>query len=188
RGGGGGCGGLESRGGPVTAPGPPAAPGSPPLETGGATRGGAEFLADVAEGEGLHLGVQERDRHSVAYAKGLPGIRDLLLAAGANDLVLVLEERAVLAATRSQANRLANADHANLVRTSRAAQKQLHAVERLQRLNRLETLPFQLRDIADLRRDHPSLSVGELAKKSNPPVSKATAYRRLQKLIYLADE
>ena len=163
-------------------------PRSPHLEIRAATREGAEFLADVAVGEGLHLGVQERDRHSVAYAKGLPGIRDLLLAAGANDLVLVLEERAVLAATRSQANRLANADHANLVRTSRAAQKQLHSVERLQRLNRLETLPFQLRDIADLRRNHPSLSVGELANKSNPPVSKATAYRRLQKLIYLSEQ
>jgi cell division protein WhiA len=94
----------------------------------------------------------------------------------------------VLAATRSQANRLANADHANLVRTSRAAQAQLRAVERLTRLNRIETLTRQLREIADLRREHPSLSVRELAKKSNPPVSKATAYRRLQKLIYLADQ
>ena len=163
-------------------------PRSPHLEIRAATREGAEFLADVARGEGLRLGVHDRDRHSVAYAKGLPAIRDLLLAAGANDLVLVLEERAVLAATRSQANRLANADHANLVRTSRAAQAQLRAVERLARLNRLETLTRPLREIADLRRAHPSLSVRELAKKSNPPVSKATAYRRLKKLIFLADQ
>ena len=59
---------------------------------------------------------------STAYAKGTEkAIADVLVAAGAVDLVLGLEEQAVLAATRADANRLANADHANLVRTGRAA-------------------------------------------------------------------
>ena len=51
-------------------------------------------------------------------------------ARGASDAVLAFEERSVVAAARSEANRLANADHANLVRTSRAAQEQLEAVRR----------------------------------------------------------
>jgi DNA-binding protein WhiA len=152
-----------------------------------ATREGARFLAAVAEAEDLHVGVHERDRHALAYAKGTPAIRDLLLAAGANDLVLVLEERAVLAATRSRANRLANADHANLVRTSRAAQAQLRAVERLVRRGDLDSLGLRLREMAELRRENPSLSVRELALKTQPPVSKATAYRRLRQLVRLAE-
>src|SRR3712207_8577385 len=40
--------------------------------------------------------------------------------------------------TRARANRLANADHANLVRTSRAAHRQLQAVQRLERAGELE--------------------------------------------------
>jgi DNA-binding protein WhiA len=162
-------------------------PRSPHLEVRTATREGADFLAAVADAESLRLSVHERERHSVAYAKGLPAIRDLLLAAGGNDLVLVLEERAVLASTRSQANRLANADHANLVRTSRAAQRQLQAVERLARRHELDRLASPLREIADLRRENPSLPIEELARRASPPVSKATAYRRLQKLIRLAE-
>jgi DNA-binding protein WhiA len=162
-------------------------PRAPHLEIRVATRAGAEFLATLAEAEDLHLDVYERDRHALAYAKGAGGIRDLLLAAGANDLVLVLEERAVLAATRSRANRLANADHANLVRTSRAAQAQLRAVERLDRRGRLAALSPQLREMAELRLEYPSLSVRELALKSRPRVSKATAYRRLRKLVRLAE-
>ena len=41
----------------------------------------------------------------------------------------------------ARANRLANADHANLVRTSRSARRQLEAVERLRAGGDLETLP-----------------------------------------------
>jgi DNA-binding protein WhiA len=163
-------------------------PRSPHLEIRAGTREGADFLAAVAAAEELELTVLERDRHAIAYAKSSAAIRDLLLAAGANDLVLELDERAVLAATRSHANRLANADHANLVRTSRAARTQLRAVERLARTGRLDTLPGRLREIADLRLENPSLSVRELALKADPPVSKATAYRRLQKLVRAAEE
>jgi cell division protein WhiA len=163
-------------------------PRSPHLEIRAGTREGAEFLAAVAADEELELAVRERDRHAIAYTKGSAAIRDVLLAAGANDLVLVLEERAVLSATRSHANRLANADHANLVRTSRAARTQLRAVERLIRVNALDHVAPRLREMAELRLQHPSLSVRELALKAHPPVSKATAYRRLQTLIRLADE
>jgi cell division protein WhiA len=162
-------------------------PRSPHLEIRVSSREGAEFAADVAAAEGLRLDVRERDQHAIAYAKGTAAIRDLLLAAGANDLVLVLEERAVVAATRSRANRLANADHANLVRTSRAAQAQLRAVERLTNLGRLDTLTAPLVEMAELRRENPSMTTKELAAKSNPPVTKATAHRRLQKLIKLAE-
>jgi len=79
---------------------------------------GARFLAGVAAREGAELHVLDRGRHAVAYAKGVEPIADALVAAGATDTVLLLEESSVLAAIRADANRLANADHANLVRTS----------------------------------------------------------------------
>ena len=93
----------------------------------------------------------------------------------------------MLAATRAEANRLANADHANLVRTSRAAQEQLEAVRALQRTGTLERLPARLHEIGRLRLRHPTLSLRELATKCDPPATKASVHRRLRKLRELAE-
>jgi DNA-binding protein WhiA len=137
----------------------------------------ARFLADVA---GLH--VLDRGRHAVAYAKGTEAIADVLVSAGAIDVVLVLEERSVMAAIRADANRLANADHANLVRTSRAAHAQLDALQRLD----VDALPDELRELALLRLRHPTASIADLARRCRPPASKASTYRRLRRLLELA--
>jgi DNA-binding protein WhiA len=157
-------------------------PRSPHLELRAASLEGAEFLAGLAEAEDVPLKVADRGRHAVAYAKGAEAIAGLLAAAGASDAVLVFEERAVLGSTRASANRLANADHANLVRTSRAAHAQLRALRRLD----LDTLPPKLREIADLRLRHSTLSLRELALRCDPPATKSAAHRRLQQLVRLA--
>lgn len=157
-------------------------PRDPHLEIRTSELEGARFLADLAAREGAELHVLDRGRHAVAYAKGVETIADALVAAGATDTVLVLEESSVLAAIRADANRLANADHANLVRTSRAAHAQLEAVRSLD----IESLPDELREVATLRLRHPTASTAELARRCHPPTSKASAYRRLRKLQELA--
>ena len=162
-------------------------PRSPHLEVRATGIEGARFLAALAEREDLRLSVLDRGRHAVAYAKGADPIADILAAAGANDAVLVFEERAVLGATRARANRLANADHANLVRATRAAHRQLQAVRSLAAEGRLETLSPPLREAAELRLRHPSLSLRELAAKCRPPVTKAALQRRLAKLVQFAN-
>jgi cell division protein WhiA len=161
-------------------------PRSPHLEVRSATREGAEFLASVGERLGVRLDVLERGRYAVAYAKGLGPIADALAAAGASDAVLAFEEQSVMGATKARANRLANADHANLVRTSRAAQAQIRAVKRLERRGALAELSPKLREIASLRLRHPSLSLRELALKCSPPATKSAAQRRLASLVRLA--
>ena len=144
---------------------------------------GARFLAGVAAREGAELHVLDRGRHAVAYAKGVEPIADALVAAGATDTVLLLEESSVLAAIRADANRLANADHANLVRTSKAAHAQLEALRKLD----LDALPEDLRELASLRLRHPTSSIADLAKRCRPPTTKASAYRRLRRLQQLAE-
>jgi DNA-binding protein WhiA len=163
------------------------APRSPHLELRTTSLEGAEFLRFVAAAEGATVKVLDRGRHAVAYAKGTDAIEGLLLAAGASDAVLALEERAVVAATRAEANRLANADHANLVRTSRAAQEQLGAVRALQASGELERLPERLHEVARLRLRHPTLPLRELASRCDPPATKAAVHRRLRALQRLAE-
>jgi cell division protein WhiA len=163
-------------------------PRAPHLELRATSIDGAEFLRAVAAAGGVRLGVLDRGQHAVAYAKATDAIEALLLAAGASDTVLALEERSVLAATRAEANRLANADHANLVRTSRAAQAQLAALRELQRRGELARLPERLAEVARLRLRHPTLSLRELAAKCDPPATKASVQRRLRTLRDLADD
>ena len=76
------------------------------------------------------LRVRDRGRYGVAYAAAPSAIAETLALAGASDAALAIDEHAVVGAARAHANRLTNADHANLVRTSRAAHVQLRAVRR----------------------------------------------------------
>ena len=172
--------------GALLAAGSVSAPPSPHLEVRSESRAGAEAVAAAATSEGAELRVSERGDHALAYAKGIDRIAGVLAAAGANDAALALQEQAVVGATKARANRLANADHANLVRTGRAAHSQLEAVRRLERTRRFGELSPQLREIAQLRLKHPSLSLRELGAKCSPPVSKASAHRRLRALIRIA--
>lgn len=150
-------------------------------------RAGAEFIVSVAAAEGIRLGLQERPGHVIAYAKSGETIAEVLAAAGAPGAVLTFAERAVVGGAKSRANRLANADHANLVRSSRAAGAQLRALRRLKRRGALARLSPELQELADLRLTHPALSLRELGLKCRPRATKATVHRRLQKLIRLAE-
>jgi DNA-binding protein WhiA len=162
-------------------------PRSPHLEVRAASRAGAELIASLAGSAGARLAVLERRRHVVAYARGVDAIAGAIAAAGANDTALAFQERAVVGATKARANRLANADHANLVRTSRAAKAQIRAIRRLERRRVLADLPRPLREIARLRLRHPAMSLVELGSRCNPPATKSSAQRRLAKIVRLAE-
>ena len=149
--------------------------------------GAARHLARLGAADGFQLGVAERRGHALAYAKGTETIADLLAFLGASDAALALGERAVVSATRARANRLANADHANLRRASRAAEAQVRAIERLRHEGRLEHVRPELREIAELRLRHPTLPLRDLAVRCRPVTTKAAAHRRLTKLQRLAE-
>jgi cell division protein WhiA len=148
---------------------------------------GAGFLAALAALDGFRLGTYERGRHAVAYVKGTEGVAEFLAYLGAHDAALRHGEEAVVAATRARANRLANADHANIVRTSLAADAQLRAIRRLEGDGRLEQLAPELKEIARLRTRYPTLPLRELARRCRPPTTKAAAQRRLARLRQLAE-
>ena len=157
------------------------------LEIRSSTIAGAELLAWVAAHEDVPLRVRDRGRYAIAYAKGADTVADALALAGAGDSALAIDEHTVVAEARARANRLANADHANLVRASRAAHAQMQAIRRLERDGRLERLPPALREAAELRLRHPSSSLRELAGKCRPPATKAAVHRRLTRLVSLAE-
>jgi cell division protein WhiA len=159
-------------------------PRAPHLELRASGIEGARLLADIATREGVSLRTLERRTHALAYAKANEEIADLLALAGASETALRLDEHAVVAGTRAHANRLANADEANVRRTVHAAREQLAAIRRLD----VQSLPHTLEEIARLRVKHPALSLAELAAKCRPPITKAAAHHRMAELRRLANE
>jgi DNA-binding protein WhiA len=159
---------------------------SPHLELRATSPDSAALLARLARAEGVQLATAHRAAHSLVYAKSWETIESLLALMGASETVLALEERQVVAETRGRANRLANADHANLVRTSRSARRQLEAVEWLAAHDELGALPDPLREAAELRLRHPNASLRELAARTDPTATKAAVHRRLRALEELA--
>jgi DNA-binding protein WhiA len=162
-------------------------PGDAHLELRAADLEGAALFAELGAFEGFRLAVRERRSHAFAYLKGLEAIAELLAVLGAHESAIRLGEAAVVGATRARANRLTNADHANIRRASRAADAQLRAIERLRDQGRLETLAPELREMAALRTRHPTLSLRELAGRCSPPATKTAAQRRLGRLRRLAE-
>ena len=158
-------------------------PGPAPRDSDQRTLEAARFIQDVARLPEGGLALAERRSHALVYAKGHDAIGAVLALAGAGDTALVLEEHAVLSSLRADANRLANADEANLERVARAAHRQLEAIRAIG----LDALPADLVEIAELRLRHPSASLAELAAKARPPLTKSAAHRRLQAVTRLRE-
>ncbi len=144
-------------------------------------------LMTVAAGRvGIPLKRTVRRHRTVYYLKGAEPISRMLGLMGANRAVMRFENDRILRDMRSQANRRANSETANLDKRLRAALQQREAVRRLKaRDARLHTLAPALREIAELRWAHPRAGLRELAELAQ--VSKSAVANRLRRLVEQAN-
>ncbi len=138
------------------------------------------FIRRCAQFSRAPLKVVRRRARWVAYTKSADGVTTVLAQMGLNDAVLEYEARAVLGEAKANANRVTNFDAANAGRTAMAAARQQRALEALD----TEHLPPALREMLDLRLEHPDASLAELARLGG--LSKSAANHRLRRLVELA--
>jgi DNA-binding protein WhiA len=138
------------------------------------------FLRRVAAFSRTPLKVIRRRGRWVAYTKSADGVTTLLAQMGLHDAVLEYEARAVLGEAKANANRVTNFDAANAERTATAAARQQRALETLDP----GTLPPALREMLELRLEHPDASLAELARLGG--LSKSAANHRLRRLVSLS--
>ena len=137
--------------------------------------GGGRLLTSAAARAGIPLKPTARRHRTVYYLKAAEPISRLLGLMGAN--------RAVM---RSQANRRANSETANLDKRLRAALQQREAIRRLKARDAgLHTLAPALREVAELRWSHPRAGLKELAELAQ--VSKSAVANRLRRLVVQAN-
>lgn len=152
---------------------------------------GENFLRTVqkaAKETDIKLSLVKRDRKSAVYSKSLRTIRDFLVIMGAHQAALEFDKRFILSSIREDANRKANFDQANAARCSRSAARQIKAIRELQRQGAWGDLSSNLIEIAELRLEHPSLTIAELGQQADPPLSKSAVNHRLRRLVALAEE
>jgi cell division protein WhiA len=140
------------------------------------------FIRRVAAFSRTPLRVARRRRRWVAYTKSADGVTTLLAQMGLHDTVLEYEARAVLGEAKANANRVTNFDAANAGRTAAAAARQQRALETLDPRD----LPPALREMLELRLEHPDASLAELARLGN--LSKSAANHRLRRLIAISHQ
>lgn len=112
----------------------------------------------------------------------------LLAALGASGAFLAWDEQRLRRSLRNEANRLANADAANVRRTIEAASDQTAAVAEV--LDRLgwDGLPADLREVALVRLANPAASLAELGELCDPPIGKSSVHRRLRRILALTED
>ena len=106
----------------------------------------------------------------------------ILAQMGLDDAVLEYEARAVLGEAKANANRVTNFDAANAGRTATAAARQQKVLASLDP----GKLPLALREMLELRLEHPDASLVELARLGN--LSKSAANHRLRRLLALGGQ
>lgn len=144
---------------------------------------------EVAEGLAALLGevvgaagtVSTSGRPRVVVKSGAR-IAALLASLGATQAYLEVEERRLRRELRGEANRLANADRANLRRTIEASAAQVRGVERAIERHGWDGLDDPLREVALVRLANPEASLAELGSLLDPPVGKSAIHRRLARL------
>lgn len=145
----------------------------------------AEWLAELIGGiVGARPGRTEGSRTRLVLKSG-ERIGALLAAVGAVTAYLELEERRLRRQLRGEANRLANADRANLRRTIEASAAQVTAVEAAIAAVGWDGLSDELREVALVRLANPQASLAELGSLLDPPVGKSAVHRRLHRLEQL---
>jgi len=121
-----------------------------------------------------------------AVLKSRSAIGAVLVSIGASGAFVEWDDQQLRRDLRNEANRLANADAANLRRSSDAAAGQVRDVERALDAVGWDGLDDGLRGVALARLANPSASLAEIGEMCDPPVGKATVHRRLRQLAQLA--
>ncbi len=147
----------------------------------------AEDLKTILSSFGIKANVTKKGKGSIVYIKDGEEIVEFLALIGANNAVLRYEEERVIKETRNNINRMVNCETANLNKTIDAAVEQIENIKFLKKKKAFDTLPENLKEIAEIRIKNPDLSYEELGKKLTKQLGKSGVSHRLRKINEIAN-
>ena len=144
----------------------------------------ARALSDLVSPPGR---IRRGSRYGCVY-KSNGAISDLLCMLGCAKTGFEVANASIERDIRNYENRATNCVASNISRSVSASAKQRLAIEQLFETRKIDTLPEELRETAQLRLENPDASLSELALMHQPPISKSGLNRRLSKLMETAEE
>lgn len=122
----------------------------------------------------------------ITYFKQSTAIEDVLTKIGAPVAAMNIMAAKIDKSMTNVINRQVNCDTANVLKTVMASEEQLEAIRIIKEHGYFDSLPEKIKNAARLREENPELSLSDLGKLSDPPLTKSCLNHRMRKLIDLA--
>ena len=142
----------------------------------------AEKIKDILQTYDLNM----KKINNTLYLKEGEQISNFLAFIGASNSMLKFEEIRVQRHMNNKINRLVNCETANLNKVLNASVEQINAIKKLKEEGSFEKLDDSLKEIAELRLEHPEMSLENLGKLLEKPLGKSGVNYRLKKIIELS--
>ncbi len=130
--------------------------------------------------------VIKRRNHFVVYLKDSEKITDFLVFIGAQRAAMSMMQIKMVKEVRNNINRSTNFETANLSKITNSSSKHRNAINKIKNTIGLEKLPEPLKETALLRIMNPYMSLNELSKLYEKPISKSGINHRLKKITDIA--
>ncbi len=129
-----------------------------------------------------------RNNNYVIYSKEAESIEDFIGNMGANNAFMHIMQTRAMKDIKNQINRRSNFESANMSRSIEAGLKQVAVIEEILESIKLDDMTDDLSALCSLRLENPDISLDELGKMMNPPLSRSAVSRRFKKLEQIAQE
>ncbi|CDE84010.1 putative sporulation transcription regulator WhiA [Clostridium sp. CAG:273] len=146
----------------------------------------AKFILEILNKYNIEFKILENN--STLYSKDGEEISKFLAFIGANFSVLKFEDIRVFREMRNNVNRLVNCETANINKIATAAAKQIAAINKIKKMGKFDSLPDNLKEIAEVREKNPDMSLLELGKLLQTPIGKSGVNHRLKAIEKIAEE
>lgn len=148
----------------------------------------AEELCGLMADFGIHAHIMTRRDRFVVYLKDGSAIVDILNVIGAHKALMEFENIRILKEMRESVNRKVNCETANIEKAVKAAGRQLEDIALIKQKRGLESLPEGLREVCEVRLQHPEIGLSELGSLMTPPLGKSGVNHRFRKISQIAEE
>lgn len=145
-------------------------------------------LLKILTDKGLDAKRITREYTNVIYLKKSENIEDVLTMMGAVNSSIYIMCIKVQKDVKNKINRQMNFESANMNKSIEAGLRQAAAIRLIEKRKGLDFLTDELREIAELRRDNPDMSLKELGSRLSVPISRSGVNHRLNKLLEIAAE
>ena len=146
----------------------------------------ARLILKIMNGFSLSARMTDRKNDFIVYLKDGDHIIDFLSIIGAHQSLLEFENVRIVKEMRNNVNRQVNCETANLNKVIRASVLQVACIRFLQSHDGYDQLPQKLKETAELRMQHPDISLNDLVEFTDGSVGKSGLNHRLKKIQQIA--